>query len=107
MLWNSTLIAVVLGYIHNQKRRFYVYVSNHVQRIRKSTIPQQWHYVPTSLNPADQATRSLRVSDMKESSWLTGPAFLKETTGDPPVDTESFNLVGPDTDVEVRPICTS
>lgn len=32
---------VVLGYIYNQTRRFYVYVSNRVQRIRKSTKPEQ------------------------------------------------------------------
>lgn len=33
---------VVMGYIYNQTRRFYVYVANRVQRIRKSTIPEQW-----------------------------------------------------------------
>lgn len=34
---------VVLGYIYNETRRFYVYVSNRVQRIRRSTQPEQWH----------------------------------------------------------------
>ncbi|RXN33123.1 hypothetical protein ROHU_004400 [Labeo rohita] len=33
---------VVLGYIHNESRRFYVYVNNRVQRIRRSTCPEQW-----------------------------------------------------------------
>ena len=32
---------VVLGYISNPTRRFYVYVSNRVARIRKSTTPEQ------------------------------------------------------------------
>ena len=32
---------VILGYIHNQSRRFYVYVNNRVQRIRQSTKPAQ------------------------------------------------------------------
>ena len=48
---------VVLGYIYNETRRFYVYVSNRVERIRKSTRPEQWHYVLTTQNPADVPTR--------------------------------------------------
>lgn len=96
---------VVLGYIHNQKRRFYVYVSNRVQWIRKSTTPEQWHFVPTSLNPADHATRSLHVSDLKVSTWLTGPVFLKKFTEELPANMESFDLVDPDMGVEVRPNC--
>lgn len=47
---------IVLGYIHNSSRRFYMYVANRVTRIRLSTQPDQWHYVSTGLNPADQAT---------------------------------------------------
>ena len=43
---------VVLGYVTNDSRRFYVYVSNRVERIRKTSAPHQWHYVPTSQNPA-------------------------------------------------------
>lgn len=34
---------VILGYIYNQTRQFYVYVSNRLQRIRESTKPKQWH----------------------------------------------------------------
>ena len=32
---------VVLGFIQNESRRFYVYVANHVQLIRKISSPQQ------------------------------------------------------------------
>lgn len=32
-----------------------VYISNRFQRIRKSTKPEQWHYVCTTQNPADHA----------------------------------------------------
>ncbi|KAM3936841.1 uncharacterized protein RB166_001498 [Leptodactylus fuscus] len=93
---------VVLGYINNQTKRFYVYVSNRVERIRKSSKPEQWHYVPSHLNPADCATRPSSVSAFAKSSWLTGPEFLlnegKETSGQ-----DVFNLQDPDNDPEIRP----
>eukprot|EP00064_Thunnus_orientalis_P000662 superscaffoldBa00000036_g663 len=50
---------VVLGYIYNETRRFYLYISNRVERIRKSTCPEQLHYVHTSQNPEDVATSAM------------------------------------------------
>lgn len=47
---------VVLGYINNSVRRFYMYVSNRIERILRTTTPKQWIYVPTHMNPADCAT---------------------------------------------------
>ncbi|KAL1268410.1 hypothetical protein QQF64_033773 [Cirrhinus molitorella] len=69
---------VVLGYIKNEARRFHVFVSNRVQKIRDSTDPRQWFYVETSQNPADCASRGLKVADLMDSSWLKGPKFLWE-----------------------------
>lgn len=34
--------------------------------------------MPTDVNPADLATRSLKACDLKDSTWLTGPKFLHE-----------------------------
>ncbi|XP_071177980.1 uncharacterized protein [Mytilus edulis] len=48
---------VVLGYIYNEKRRFYVYVSYRVSKILKGSVTSQWSYVPTELNPSDHRTR--------------------------------------------------
>lgn len=47
---------IVLGYICNTSKRFYVYVANRVERIHLSTRPDQWHYVSTTHHPAVQAT---------------------------------------------------
>lgn len=96
---------VVLGYIHNNSKRFFVYVHNRVSRIRRTTSPQQWHYVPTDHNPADLATRSVPASQLTDTMWFTGPEFLHK-----PLQTEtheSFELVDPETDVEVRPQLTT
>lgn len=66
-----TYSNVVLGYIHNQTRRFYVYVSNRVQRIRKSTEPEQWHYAWTTQNPADHATHSVFAAERGSHTTLS------------------------------------
>ena len=71
---------VVLGYICNESRRFHIYVANRVQAIRKISFPDQWRYVESSNNPADLATRGLRPKDLAESSWLTGPEFLRNSS---------------------------
>ena len=58
---------VVLGYITSKKRRFYVYVSNRVERIRKSSSSEQWYYVPSHQNPAVLATRSVDAQNLSGS----------------------------------------
>lgn len=69
---------VVLGYINNEAKRFHVFVANRVQRIRQTTSPEQWYYIDTAENPADHASRGLKVADLTNSNWLTGPKFLWE-----------------------------
>ena len=69
---------VVLGYIKNDARRFHVFVANRVQKIRDTTDSSQWFYIETSQNPADHASRGLKVADLIDSDWLRGPKFLWE-----------------------------
>ena len=94
---------VVLGYITNETRRFYVYVSNRVERIRKSSSPEQWYYVPSQQNLADLATRSVDAQNLSSSIWLRGPNSLHQQ------DT-SFNTTASqasetaEDDPEVRPV---
>ena len=98
---------VVLGYIHNQSRRFYVFVHNRTQRIRQSPCPGQWKYVHTDLNPADVGSRSVPPALLKSTSWLTGPAFLKNVSSNPSKSEETYNLIEPAFDSEVRPEVTT
>ena len=67
---------VVLGYISNETRRFYVYVSNRVESIRKSSSPEQWYYVTSHKKPADLATRSVDAQNLSSSMWHHRPTFL-------------------------------
>ncbi|XP_037115370.1 uncharacterized protein LOC119127506 [Syngnathus acus] len=96
---------VVLGYIYNDSRRFFVYVHNRVHRIRQTTSPEQWHYVPSEHNTADLATRSVPASQLMDTMWFVGPDFLHKT---PKLDTHiQFDLIEPGKDVEVRPQVTA
>ncbi|XP_056002772.1 uncharacterized protein LOC125674273 [Ostrea edulis] len=98
---------IVLGYLHNETRRFYVYVANRVQHIRQLTYPDQWQYVPTQKNPADLATRSVPADKMSNSICLKGPKeFLdgRHDEGLLELSKDSYSLVSPCEDKEVRPI---
>ena len=49
-----------------------------VGAIHDARSPDQWRYVPTKLNPADQGTRGASVQELvKDDCWLYGPPFLK------------------------------
>ncbi|XP_041461230.1 uncharacterized protein LOC121412484 [Lytechinus variegatus] len=68
---------VVLGYVQNEARRFHVYVANRIQLIRDLTDPDEWCYVDTAQNPADDASRGLSATQLTEDCrWLRGPEFL-------------------------------
>ena len=95
---------VVLGYIQNESRRFYVYVANRIQIIRSIPDPSQWRYVETKENPVDIATRGKSYKDLMESVWLKGPEFLSNV--DPPAQTElspeTFLIADDDPEVRVK-----
>jgi hypothetical protein len=92
---------VVLGYLSNEHRRFYVYVCNRVSRIRKRSSPSQWNYVATDDNPADQGTRGLLPEQLYGSLLSQGPDFLRENQGNE--CDKQFPLIDPDQDDEIRP----
>lgn len=98
---------IVLGYIHNSTRRFYLYVSNRVTRIRRSTHPNQWYYVPTDLNLADYATRFMPACQLQHNSWLSGPAFLYQDNTAEISKSNIFALIEPEADDEIRPEATT
>ena len=68
---------VVLGYINNESKRFKVFVANRVEVIHDNSNTNQWHYIDTKSNPADDALRGLDVTNTKKvHRWYNGPGFL-------------------------------
>ncbi|XP_029922895.1 uncharacterized protein LOC115370126 [Myripristis murdjan] len=92
---------VVLAYINNEARRFHVFVANRVQLIREKTDPNNWHYVDTTQNPADFASRGLHATDIPSAGWLSGPKFLWEPEVPQPSKPSIGLLVG---DPEVKSV---
>ena len=46
----------VISYIHNDARRFHIYIGNRVHILDRSDL-QQWHHVAGKYNPTDEASR--------------------------------------------------
>jgi hypothetical protein len=90
----------VLDYIYNDIRRFYIYVSNRVHRIRRSTQPEQWRYVPTDQNPADHVTTFIPAAYLSDTSWLSGPEFLTHQSLS--LERDAFELINPSSDADIR-----
>ena len=47
------------------------------QEILDTTDVSQWKQVSCINNPADIGTRAINIEQLKQSEWLTGPAWLK------------------------------
>ena len=70
--------TTVFHMIHNFSKRFPTFVANRLAKIDETSNPNQWRYVPSNLNPADDATRGLDASKLiNQSRWINGPYFLK------------------------------
>ena len=70
---------VVLGYIANDSRAFKTFVANRVQAIQEYSIANQWNYIPSEDNPADDASRGMAFKKFSNiTRWFQGPARLWE-----------------------------
>jgi len=68
--------TVVLYCIRNKTKRFPVFVANRLVTIKSLTAVQQWHHIPSELNPADTASRGIEAGKFSSVNWLQGPSFL-------------------------------
>ena len=74
-LWSDS--KTVLNYLHNDYSNFGVYVTHGVNEILNSTNIEDWQYVPTKSNAADDATRYISFHDLNSNSrWFKGPDFI-------------------------------
>ena len=92
---------VVLAYIQNESKRFHVFVANRVQKIQEKASKEQWKHADTSQNPADEASRVIKVREFSTSRWICGPEFLQKIENEWPAN-DSPKRELPSDDPEVR-----
>ncbi|XP_046556807.1 uncharacterized protein LOC124266041 [Haliotis rubra] len=64
----------VIRYICNETTRFHTFVANRVALIREATDVEQWNYIDSKSNPADMASRGIKMKRLINSSiWWNGP----------------------------------
>ena len=82
--------AIALGWIKQEKTKYYVFVENRVKEIREKSNPNDWGHVKGEQNPADFPTRGdspWKTEDF-HTVWSKGPEWLR--TGKEP---EKGNIV--------------
>lgn len=78
VFWTDS--TTVLKYNSNETKRFHTFVANRVSVIQEATHVEQWRYVGSKDNPADEASRGMRAEDfLGHSKWIYGPQFLLES----------------------------
>ncbi|XP_075163325.1 uncharacterized protein LOC142235960 [Haematobia irritans] len=88
--WSDS--STVLSWIRKSPSHWTVYVANRVADIQRLSDPFQWRYVPTSLNPADCASRGISGTELlNNDTWWFGPRFLRESTDSWPRNLPQFN----------------
>ena len=87
--WSDSLN--VLWWIQGRSRKFKPFVVNRVCEIQSNTSPDQWRYVPTSLNPADILSRDMSATELVNChAWLRDPECLLQSEDSWPVS-RNFN----------------
>lgn len=73
--WSDSTIT--LGWIKTKPKTLKTFVCNRVNEINDLTDRNAWRHVPTTLNPADMASRGVNPSQLCSSVlWWEGPPFL-------------------------------
>ncbi len=74
-LWSDS--TTVLNWLQSESCRFKVFVGTRIAEIQETTCPQDWRYVDSALNPADDLTRGKPLADLTTPNrWTNGPPFL-------------------------------
>ena len=70
----------VIQLIRNTSKRFHPFVANRLSVIHDGSSPEQWRYVDSKSNPADDVSRGITAEYLiKSKRWLNGPDFLWKT----------------------------
>ncbi len=81
--WSDS--AITIQVIQNKSKRFKTFVANRRQLILDHTSPEQWRFVNTQDNVADEISRGLSAAQLlKDKRYIYGPDFLYKAESDWP-----------------------
>ena len=100
IFWTDS--KTVLLWIRSDARRYKPFVAHRVGEICEASDPGDWHWIPTSLNVADDASRGLSIEKLCDGRWLTGPPFLRQSVAEWPAEKQEQNSASEDCDQEVK-----
>lgn len=84
--------TTVLAWLQSDSCRYKVFVGTRITEIQELSDPKSWHYVNSSLNPADDITRGLSLIQLSEDTrWNKGPSFLLQSSSYWPKAPEGHN----------------
>ena len=73
--WSDS--SPVLHWISKTHERHKIFIAHRLSEILEHSKRSEWRYVPSKLNPADNATPGLPASETHSNSdWLRRPSFL-------------------------------
>ncbi|CAG9109031.1 unnamed protein product [Plutella xylostella] len=85
--------TIVLSWIKTCKQTLKQFVCNRITEITNISEPNDWHHVPTELNPADIGSRGLNATQLKGSTlWWRGPHFLNQVDIQWPMQPQGMKL---------------
>lgn len=76
-IWTDS--RTVIQWVRSDRVNFRPFVAHRIAEIQDESAVENWHWVPTHLNVADDATRAkYPVRFHHENRWLNGPDFLMQ-----------------------------
>ncbi|XP_055615129.1 uncharacterized protein LOC129761435 [Toxorhynchites rutilus septentrionalis] len=93
----------VLCWLNSNHRKYSQFVAVRISEMLELTEPNEWNWIPSKLNVADDATKWQKLPDLSPSSrWFRGPEFLWKSKQHWPV-LPSNNNHSTETPEEKRP----
>lgn len=89
VFWTDS--STLLSWLGSDQRKYHQFVAHRVGEILENTNVNEWRWIPSKLNVADDLTKWPKNHLFEKSSrWFTGPSFLSESEDKWPVrsDTE-------------------
>ena len=78
-LWSDS--STILKYLKNEKANFGQYIMHRSNEITNNSNLQDWRYIPSDLNVADNCSGGTKFNDLSNKHrWIIGPSFLYQQT---------------------------